>query len=140
MQLLKQRLPHRERILARKLKKRSRRPLQLTARGKYLRCPPDKARLRARLIVGKPAESALDLLRFTPGSSARLIYKVLHSAVHNAMNGKDQHDSSDLRVDKVLVDKGRFFKRHHPVSHGKAEAILKRSCHITVVLRSAAAA
>jgi large subunit ribosomal protein L22 len=113
-----------------------RRPLQLTAVGRFLRCPPDKARLRARTLSGLQVENALSLLRNSPTSSARLILKVLYSALYNAVNGEAKYEPEQLFVDRVVVDKGRFLKRHQPVSHGKAEPILKRTCHITVVLRS----
>ena len=75
------------------------------------------------------------MLRNSTSKAAKLLTKVLFAAVSNHVNGAAGRDSNYLFVDKVIVEKGRFFKRHHPVSHGKAEAILKRSCHIRVILR-----
>jgi large subunit ribosomal protein L22 len=107
-----------------------------TAVGRFLRCPPDKARLRARLLAGKGVEDALNILRNTQASSARLITKVMYSAMYNALNsqGPNPPEADDLVVAGVIVDKGKYLKRHQPVSHGKAEPILKRTCHITVRL------
>jgi large subunit ribosomal protein L22 len=125
-----------QRIKAKKEKRRAMKPFQLTACAKYLRCPTVKARLRARLLPCKGVEEALNILRNTQSSASKLIAKVLYSAMHNALNGQNPVDVEDLVVDKVMVDKSRDLKRIHHVSHGKPEAILKRTCHITVILRN----
>jgi large subunit ribosomal protein L22 len=113
---------------------RKRRFKNLKAVGRFLRCPPDKARIRARTIVGFPATLAIKNLELSPTKSARLILGVLNSAVANAVNN-EKLELATLDVDKVMVDKGPMLKRHHPISHGSAQAILKRFCHITVLLK-----
>ena len=116
----------------------------LRAVGRYLRCPPSKARVRGRTLVGLPVAQATALLQHSPASSARLLLKVLSSAVANAsrnqtstVNGVDKsfYDVDRLVVDRVMVDQGPMLKRHHPVSHGAAKALLKRFCHITIYLK-----
>ncbi|MDR2339065.1 MAG: 50S ribosomal protein L22 [Deltaproteobacteria bacterium] len=117
-------------------KDRRKDPNEWMAIGRFLRCPPDKARLRARLLPGKGVEDALNLLRNSETSSARLISKVLYSAMYNAINTSKPNppEPDQLVVRSVVIDKGKFLKRHQPVSHGKAEPILKRTCHITVTV------
>jgi large subunit ribosomal protein L22 len=116
----------------------------LHATGKYLKCPPSKATVRARTIIGLPVSKAAALLSLSPASSAKLILKILNSAVSNASNNKtsvrngqpdNNYDVDELYVDKIQVDRGRMLKRFHPVSRGMAKAILKRTCHITVYLK-----
>jgi large subunit ribosomal protein L22 len=127
----------RQRIDNQRAKKLKFKPLQFTAKGSFLRCPPSKAGLMARLLPGLYVQDAINLMRNSPTSAARLLTKVLFSAMYNAANGTRNVEVDDLQVDKVLVDKGRFLKRHHPLSHGKADPILKRTCHITVILKEA---
>ena len=106
------------------------------ARGRFLRIPPAKARIMTRNVVGLEAGRAVETLTFTPNKSAALILKILRSAIANAdKNFKQNVD--DLYVSSVLVDRGSTMKRFHPCAHGRAKPILKRSSHITVVLRAA---
>ena len=116
----------------------------LRAVGRYLRCPPSKARIRGRTLVGLPVAQASALLANSPASSAKLLLRVLSSAVANASRNatstvggvqNSSYDVDELVVDKVIVDQGPMLKRHHPVSHGMAKAILKRFCHITVYVK-----
>ncbi|MDR3154224.1 MAG: 50S ribosomal protein L22 [Deltaproteobacteria bacterium] len=121
----------RAKILPKKLRPKK----NLTAEGRYLRCPPDKARIRARTLKDLSVERAVALLARSPASSARLILKVLKSAVANAVNGDPPRSQEGLVVESVQVGKASMLKRHHPVSHGAAKPILKRNCHIWVKLR-----
>jgi large subunit ribosomal protein L22 len=123
-----------ERIDARRARRRAQKPLQMTARARSLRCPASKARLRAELIKGRGVEEALSVLRNSPSSASRLITKVLYSAMHNAVNGSQSRDPEDLVVQGVQVDHAGAYKRHKAVSHGVAKPILKRMCHIRVIL------
>ncbi|MDR3204298.1 MAG: 50S ribosomal protein L22 [Deltaproteobacteria bacterium] len=105
----------------------------ILAKGLFLRAMPDKVRIMARTVTGLPVEQALNSLKFSPTKSARLIFKVLASAVANA-NKNYNRDVDELMVKSILVDRGPMFKRIHPCAHGRAKPILKRTCHITVIV------
>ena len=99
---------------------------------KFTRISPRKARLVARNVNGLPVEDALNLLRFTPKKAAEIIYKVLYSAVANAQQIGADVDS--LQVKQVVISDGPILKRIKPRSMGRANRILKRTSHITVIL------
>ena len=99
---------------------------------KFIRISPRKARLVARNVNGLPVEDALNLLRFTPKKAAEIIYKVLYSAVANAQQIGADVDS--LQVKQVVVSDGPTWMRIKPRSMGRANRILKRTSHITVIL------
>lgn len=92
-----------------------------------------KARLVADQIRGQSAESAVELLRFSPKESAKLMKKVVDSAIANAAENKGI-DLDDLFVKTVCVDDGPVLKRFHARARGRGCRILKRSCHITVIV------
>jgi len=73
------------------------------------------------------------ILQFTPKRGARLLEKVLRSAIANAQNNYEM-DPGALYVKKVYVDEGPTLKRFHPRRMGQAFPILKRTSHISVVL------
>ncbi|MDR1040255.1 MAG: uL22 family ribosomal protein [Deltaproteobacteria bacterium] len=115
---------------------RNQRPKRdLCALSKYLRCPPSKAAVRARTLAGLSAARASAMLACSPASSARLILKVLKSAIANAVAADPNRNPDGLTVESVQIGKAPYLKRHHPVSHGAAKPILKRFCHISVRLR-----
>ena len=90
-----------------------------------------KARLVADQIRGKGVEDALELLAFSPKKAAVLIKKVLNSAIANAEHNEGL-DIDELCVSSIYVDEGTTLKRISPRAKGRADRILKRSCHITV--------
>lgn len=90
-----------------------------------------KARLVADQIRGKGVEEALELLTFSPKKAAGIIKKVLNSAIANAEHNEGL-DIDELRVSTIYVDEGMTLKRIRPRAKGRADRILKRSCHITV--------
>ena len=90
-----------------------------------------KARLVADQIRGKSVEEALDLLQFSGRKGADIIKKVLESAIANAEHN-DGADVDELKVSTIFVDEGMTMKRIRPRAKGRADRILKRSCHITV--------
>lgn len=100
---------------------------------RYIRVTPRKARMVIDLIRGKNAEEAITILKFTPRHAARVVQKVLKSAVANATQ-KDMGDVDALRVSRVFVDPGPSMKRVLPRAMGRANTILKRTSHITVVI------
>ena|SRR3989338_10763658 len=92
-----------------------------------------KARLVADQIRGQSAESAVELLRFSTKKAAKLVKKVVDSAIANAEENKGA-DLDDLVISTVLVDEGPVLKRFHARARGRGNQIIKRSCHIKVVV------
>jgi len=90
-----------------------------------------KARLVADQIRGKNVEDALDLLNFSTKKGAAVIKKILESAIANAEHNEGA-DVDELKVSTVFVDEGLTMKRIRPRAKGRADRILKRTCHITV--------
>ena len=95
------------------------------------RLSAQKARLVADQIRGKNVEEALQLLSFSPKKGAEVIKKVLNSAIANAEHNEGA-DVDELRVSTIYVDEGMSMKRIRPRAKGRADRILKRTCHITV--------
>ena len=107
--------------------------METVARAKYIRISAQKVRLVADLIRGKKVEDALNLLMFTPKSSAPVIAKVLKSAVANA--GQRQGvDVDTLVVKRITVDEGPTMKRFRARAMGRGTRILKRMSHITIIV------
>ena len=90
-----------------------------------------KARLVADQIRGKSVEDALDFLTFSTKKGAAVIKKVLESAIANAEHNEGA-DVDELKVSTIYVDEGLTMKRIRPRAKGRADRILKRTCHITV--------
>jgi large subunit ribosomal protein L22 len=92
-----------------------------------------KARLVADQIRGLHVEKALEVLSYSPKKGADLVKKVLESAIANAEHNEGA-DIDELSVSKIFVDEGPTMKRIKPRAKGRADRILKRSSHITVVV------
>ena len=111
-----------------------------TARARYVRVAPMKARRVVELIRGLPVDDALDVLRFAPQDASEQIGKVLHSAIANAehtAHERSQHvDTDALFVSEAYVDEGPTLKRFRPRAQGRAYRIRKRTSHITVVVET----
>jgi large subunit ribosomal protein L22 len=107
--------------------------MEAKATAKYVRISPRKARIVAEIIKGKPIEDALNILKFTPKKAARIINKVLNSALANAEQNYSL-DVDNLYVKQVRVDGGPSWKRIQPRAMGRAYRILKRTSHITVIV------
>jgi len=90
-----------------------------------------KARLVGDQIRGLPVEKALNLLNFSSKKAATVIKKVLESAIANAEHNENA-DVDLLRVSTVFVNEGTTLKRVSPRAKGRANHILKRTCHITI--------
>lgn len=90
-----------------------------------------KSRLVADQIRGLPVAKALNLLRFSDKKAAHLMRKLLLSAIANAEHN-DGADVDELSVSTVFVDEGPSQKRVRPRAKGRANRILKRTCHITL--------
>jgi large subunit ribosomal protein L22 len=111
------------------------------AQAKYVRSSARKARLITDLIRGRSVPEARTILAFSSRAVARDVEKVLRSAVANAESRPDLHwNGDDLVVVTAYADEGRTLKRFRPRARGRASAILKRTCHITVELAMTPAA
>ncbi|ELJ8614805.1 50S ribosomal protein L22 [Vibrio cholerae] len=107
--------------------------MEAIAKHNFARISPQKARLVADQIRGKSVDQALELLTFSNKKAAELVKKVLESAIANAEHNEGA-DIDDLRVAKIFLDEGPVMKRIMPRAKGRADRILKRSSHITVVV------
>ncbi len=107
--------------------------MEVKAVHRYARSSAQKTRLVADQVRGLPVQDALDLLQFSPRKAAALIRKVVLSAVANAEHNLSL-DIDDLVVSKILVDEGPSLKRIMPRAKGRADRIVKRTSHITVVV------
>lgn len=107
--------------------------VRVRAVARYVRISPYKARQIADQIRGKDLEEARYITRFSPKSAARVVGKVLESAVANAENNNGLR-AEDLVVVNCYVDEGPTLKRWRPRALGRATRIRKRTSHITVIL------
>ena len=108
--------------------------MEAKAVAKYVRMSPSKLKPVTDLVRGKDLDEALTILKFTPGKSAELVEKVVQSAAANAENNHDM-DPSKLYVAEIYANQGPTMKRWRAGAQGRAGRILKRSSHITVVLK-----
>lgn len=107
--------------------------METIAQHRHARSSAQKVRLVADLVRGKPVEQALNILTYTNKKASALVKKVLQSAIANAEHN-DGSDIDDLKVAKIFVDSGPSMKRTMPRAKGRADRILKRTSHITVVV------
>ncbi len=105
--------------------------MEIAAKLKNAPISAQKGRLVADQIRGKPVETALNTLRFSTKKGAALMRKVLESAIANAEHNEGA-DIDELKVSTVFIDEGPTLKRVRARAKGRANRILKRSCHITV--------
>ena len=108
---------------------------------KYARISARKVRPLADLVRGKYADEALDILKYQPHRGARMLEKVIKSALGNAQD-PDQNpgqtvDPERLFISEVTIDGGPMFKRIRPRARGMAFMIKKRTSHIHVTLEEA---
>jgi len=107
--------------------------MQVGARLKGAKISAQKARLVADQIRGKEVGAALDILGFSTKKGAHLVKKLLESAIANAEHNEGA-DVDELKVAKIHVDEGLTMKRIRPRAKGRADRILKRTCHITLAV------
>jgi large subunit ribosomal protein L22 len=98
-----------------------------------VRLSAQKGRLVADLVRGLPVEKALNVLAFSPKKGARIIKKVLESAIANAEHN-DGADIDELKVKRIYVEQGMPMKRFHARAKGRGNRVLKHSCHIFVTV------
>lgn len=104
---------------------------EVKATLRYARISPQKCRLIADTIRGRGVADALASLRFTPKKGARIVRKVLESAIANAENNIGA-DIDELRVTNVQVDAAPTMRRYRARAKGRGARIIKRNSHITV--------
>jgi large subunit ribosomal protein L22 len=109
--------------------------MAFTATHRFARISPRKVRPLADLVRGKFADEALDILRFQPQRGARMLEKVIKSALGNAEN-EQAAGIDDLVVVDARVDNGPTFQRIRPRARGMAHSIIRRMAHIKVSLDS----
>jgi large subunit ribosomal protein L22 len=107
--------------------------MEVSAKLRYARISPQKCRLVADVVRGKPVGNALSTLKFMPKKGAKLVHKVLKSAVDNAENNNGA-DVDQLKVHRIEVDAAPQFKRFAARAKGRGTRIIKRNSHITVVV------
>ena len=100
---------------------------------RYVRVAPRKARPVIDMIRGQQVPLALAMLKHTPRYAARVVEKILQSAVANAEQ-KEMGDSDSMWVSKAFVNCGPTYKRFRARSMGRANAIQKRTSHITIIV------
>jgi large subunit ribosomal protein L22 len=102
--------------------------------SRYLMVSPFKIRPVADLVRRKPYTEAVSILENMPHKGARLIRKTIVSAASNALNRNKQLEEDMLYVREVKIDEGPRMKRVWFRARGRADMLLKRMCHITVVV------
>jgi large subunit ribosomal protein L22 len=106
-----------------------------TAKARFVRISPTKARRVIDLVRGKSVSEALDILRWAPQAASEPVAKVIASAAANAQNN-DGLDPNTLVVATIHADEGPTAKRIRPRAQGRAFRIRKRTSHITVIVES----
>lgn len=107
--------------------------MEVRAIAKDTGLSPRKVRLIIDTVRGKKVNQALAILQFTPTPYARVVTKVIKSAVANAENNY-QLAPSELKITKIFADDAKPLKRFRAEARGRANHILKRSSHITVIV------
>jgi large subunit ribosomal protein L22 len=107
--------------------------MEVRAVAKYIRISPQKVRMLVDSIKGKSVEIGLNKVTFMPQKAAKMLEKVIRSAVANA----DQNHNIDvdsLVIRNIVVDQGPMLKRFNARARGRGTRVLKRTSHITVTL------
>jgi large subunit ribosomal protein L22 len=100
---------------------------------KGTRLSPQKAGLVANAIRGKTVQEAMDFLVFNKQKGSAVIKKLLESAIANAENNNNA-DIDMLSVKSIIVNQGMRLKRMKPRARGRADRIIKPTCHIEIIL------
>jgi large subunit ribosomal protein L22 len=107
--------------------------MQTTAKLRNARISPQKCRLVADVVRGKPVGKALAILRFMPKKGAEIVLKVLESAIANAEHNHGA-DIDELTISRIEVDTAATLKRFHARAKGRGARIVKRNSHITIIV------
>lgn len=112
--------------------------MESRAIARYVRVSTRKTNQVLDLVRGRSVDLAMQTLQFSTKHVARTILKTLKSAVANATVKEARLNPEDLFVKECLVGPGPIMKRFLPRAQGRATPILKRSCHITIVVEAKA--
>jgi len=107
--------------------------MEVAAKLRGAKMSAQKARLVVDQIRGREVGDALNILNFSTKKGAHLVRKLLESAIANAEHN-EAADVDELKVSTAFVDEGLTMKRIRPRAKGRADRILKRTCHITLVV------
>lgn len=107
--------------------------MEVSARLRFVRLAPQKARLVADQIRGLPVERAVELLEFSNRKAAGIIKRVLESAIANAEHNEGA-DIDELKISTVCIDQGPTYRRWRARARGRANQILKPTSHITLTV------
>jgi large subunit ribosomal protein L22 len=105
--------------------------VQVTSKLRYARISPQKCRLVADVVRGQNVGLAINTLKYMPKKGAKLVQKVLESAVANAEHNHGA-DIDELKVSLIMVDAAPVLKRFAARAKGRGARIVKRNSHITV--------
>ena len=108
--------------------------MEATAKVTGVRITPRKCRLVVDLVRGKKVADALGILANVNKSASPVVAKLIKSAAANAVNN-NKMDESKLYVDTIYVNEGPRLKRYMPRAKGSASSIIKRTSHISVVVK-----
>ena len=107
--------------------------MEVRAISKDTGISPRKMRLLVDMVKGKKVDEALNILRFAPTPNAQILSKTIKSAIADAENNF-QMTPTDLKIVRITADEARILKRFRARARGRANQILRRSSHITVVV------
>ena len=107
--------------------------MEIVAKLKFARISPKKMQPLLGSLRRKPAQAALNSLRYAQTKGGKMIYKLIASAIANATNNYNAK-SENLRIKSLVVEEGPRYKRYWLRSHGSADIKLKRMAHLTVKL------
>jgi len=108
--------------------------MEIKAKSKYLWISPQKVRQVIQLIKGKDVKKAENILQLANKKAAYLIHKTMAQAAANAQMINPAWRLEDLIIKRAMADGGPMQKRMRPRARGRADTILKRTSHITIVL------
>jgi len=108
--------------------------MEAKAKARYVRVAPRKVRTVIDMIRNKDLDEALSILRYTPRGAADPVAKLVNSAAANAEFNHEMNRGS-LYIDQAYVDEGPTMKRVQPRARGRRNLILKRTSHITVIVK-----
>ena len=118
--------------------------MEAKAQARFVRITPRKARRVIDVIRGQRVQEAIDVLRFAPQGAAQPVLKLVESTIANAQYAAEQNgeafDEEALVISQAYADEGPTMKRIQPRAQGRANRILKRTSHITVVVSDEVAA
>ncbi len=103
------------------------------AHVRHVRISSKKAKIVVDLVRGRDVEEALAILKHTPKAASPIVWKLVQSAIANAVNNLEM-DRASLYIAEIYVNQGPALKRYVPRSRGSASPILRRTSHISVVL------